>query len=98
MVRLFVLAGSVLLTKDSVRNQITVYVYSSSFDNIIGIYTSDDSVDESRLFICERHALADLMEGLKTPCSCGMSSNPWTVDSIIQLQEPGWGRMDDHSR
>jgi hypothetical protein len=49
-----------------------------------GIYTGDDSVDDSKLFVCEWHALTDLLEGLKIPCSCGMSSNPWTVDSAVQ--------------
>ena len=40
--------------------------------------------DDIKLFICERQALSDLLEGLKTSCSCGMSSNPWALDSTIQ--------------
>ena len=49
------------------------------------MYTGDDSGDDSKLFICERHALTDLLQGLKVPCSCGMASNPWTLDSTIQV-------------
>ena len=50
-----------------------------------GMYAGDSHVDDSKLFICGRHALSDLREGLKTPCVCGMASNPWTMDSTIQV-------------
>ena len=38
-----------------------------------------------RQFICERHAYVDLLDGLKTPCSCGMSSHPWVLDTVVQV-------------
>ena len=51
----------------------------------VGMYADDDCPDDSKLFICERHAFADLLDGLKTPCSCGMSSHPWVLDSVVQV-------------
>ena len=50
-----------------------------------GMYTDDDDTDDSSLFICERYALTDLLDGLKTPCTCGMAKNPWMLDSTIQV-------------
>ena len=50
-----------------------------------GMYSGDDNADDSSLFMCERHALTDLLDGLKAPCSCGMIRSPWTLDSIIQV-------------
>ena len=52
---------------------------------IIGIYTSDSSEDDQHLFVTEMHAFSDLLTGLNTPCSCGMSLHPWTVESVIQV-------------
>ena len=49
------------------------------------MYCGDSHVDDSKLFICERHAMSDLLEGLKIPCICGMASNPWTLESTIQV-------------
>ena len=51
----------------------------------IGIYTADTTPADSKLFIGEYHALSDLLDGLKTPCSCGMSSHPWVMESVIQV-------------
>ena len=51
----------------------------------IGIYTADTTPADSKLFIGEYHALPDLLDGLKTPCSCGMSSHPWVMESVIQV-------------
>ena len=31
------------------------------------------------------HCLLDLLTGLSTPCPCGVTGSPWTVDSIIQV-------------
>ena len=48
------------------------------------MYGGDDKTDDSKLFICERYALTDLLQGLKSPCSCGMSSSPWALESTVQ--------------
>ena len=53
---------------------------------VLGMYSGDEDVDDSNLFICERHALTDLLDGLKAPCSCGTTRNPWTLDSTIQVR------------
>ena len=51
----------------------------------IGMYHGDEDVSDSKLFICEQYAFSDLLKGLKTPCVCGMASNPWIVDSSVQV-------------
>ena len=51
-----------------------------------GMYSGDEVVDDSSLFICERHALTDLLDGLKALCSCGTTRNPRTLDSTIQVR------------
>ena len=52
----------------------------------VGMYADDNCPDDSKLFIRERHAFVDLLDGLKTPCSCGMLSHPWVLDSVVQVR------------
>lgn len=44
------------------------------------IYTGDDCAEDSELFACEHHTLSDF--------SCGMSSNPWIMESAVQVMHP----------
>ena len=53
---------------------------------LIGIYTGDVSPDDQALFITERHTLVDLLGGLSSACSCGMTRNPWILESVIQVR------------
>ena len=46
----------------------------------VGIYTGDVSSEEGGLFVVEKGCFSDLLEGLYTPCSCGLVFNPWRVD------------------
>ena len=48
----------------------------------VGVYTGDSAPADSHLFI---HTLTDLLDGMKTPCACGMSSHPWIIDSSVQV-------------
>ena len=50
-----------------------------------GIFTGDETQDDSKLFLCERHCFTDLLQGLGTPCSCGLSNKPWIVESLVQV-------------
>ena len=65
--------------------------YSANINNCYvmpcmeGMHSGDDNADDSSLFMCERHALTDLLDILKAPCSCDMIHSPWTLDSIIQV-------------
>ena len=47
--------------------------------------STDTTPADSKLFIGKYHSLSDLLDGLKTPCSCGMSSHPWVMESVIQV-------------
>ena len=45
-------------------------------------YTGDSAPTDSHHFICEYHTLTDLLDGMKTPCACGMSTHPWIIDFL----------------
>ena len=62
---------------------ITLNIHASSIN--IGIYCGDSHVVDSKLLIREQDPMSDLLEGLKTPCICGMASNPWALESTIQM-------------
>lgn len=50
------------------------------------MYIGDDSQSDAQsLFITERHTFTDLMEGLASPCPCGMTRNPWMLESLTQV-------------
>ena len=51
----------------------------------VGVYTEDSAPTDSNLFICEYHTLTDLLDGMKSPCACGMSTHPWIIDSSVQV-------------
>jgi hypothetical protein len=50
-----------------------------------GVYAGDSTSTDSQLFICEYHALTDLLTGIKTPCTCGVSTHLWIIDSLVQV-------------
>ena len=60
-------------------------VAMQSFLRNSGIYTGDSNPEDKQFFVAERHCLLDLLTGLSTPCPCGVTGSPWTVDSIIQV-------------
>ena len=52
------------------------------------MYTGNDSPgSEPSLFVTEKQCFQDLVSGLGTPCSCGMTRNPWVLESVIQVCE-----------
>ena len=56
----------------------------------VGVYTGDSAPTDSKLFICEYHTLTDLLDGMKSPCGCGMSTHPWIIDSSVQVYTSGF--------
>ena len=38
------------------------------------------------MFVTERCCFSDLIDGLYSPCSCGMSVKTWALESIIQVR------------
>ena len=67
----------------------TRYMYSctivSTCTCATGVYAGDSTSTDSQLFICEYHALTDLLNGMKTPCTCGVSTHLWIIDSLVQV-------------
>lgn len=62
---------------------------------LLGIYTGSSNLKEEAAFLTERYCLTDLVQGLKTPCPCGRTCNPWAVESIVQVS---WVEPDPHSK
>ena len=50
-----------------------------------GVYSGDTTPTDQDCFLMERHCLHDLLAGLNSACSCGMVSNPWCLDSSVQV-------------
>ena len=63
---------------------------SFSYCNIyLGIYVGvGPTPEDEAAFLTERHCLTDLLEGMKSPCPCGISHNAWTLSSVVQVR-PG---------
>ena len=49
-----------------------------------GMFTGDSSPDDKLSFVTERHCFLDLLTGLASPCSCGVTGSPWSLDSVTQ--------------
>lgn len=54
---------------------------------IIGVYVyvSDEHHEGQALFVTERCRFSDLVEGLSSPCPCGLTVKLWVVESVIQV-------------
>ena len=37
--------------------------------------------EEEEAFLTEKHCFTDLLDGMKTPCPCGISHNAWLLSS-----------------
>ena len=35
--------------------------------------------------LTERCCFSDLVEGLSSPCPCGLTVKPWTIESVVQV-------------
>ena len=51
----------------------------------IGGYVSDEHQEDQALFVTEECCFSDLVEGLSSPCPCGLTIKPWAVESIKQV-------------
>lgn len=52
-----------------------------------GMYTDGASSEEQSFFVTERNCFSDLVEGLGTPCPCGMMRAPWVLESVVQVHK-----------
>ena len=46
----------------------------------------DDHPEDQALFVTERCCLSNLVEGLASPCPCGLTIKPWALESDIQVR------------
>ena len=46
----------------------------------------DDHPEDQALFVTERCCLSNLVEGLASPCPCGLTIKPWALESVIQVR------------
>ena len=53
----------------------------------VGAYTGDVHPwpADGRIFATEWTTFGDLIDGLATPCPCGLSRGPWSLESIVQV-------------
>lgn len=45
----------------------------------------DEHHEDQALFVTERCCFSDLVEGLSSPCPCGLTTKPWAVESVMQV-------------
>ena len=57
---------------------------SNAWHCCTGVYTHDDSPSNQSMLLTERHCFADLVTGLSSPCPCGMTRVPWTLEDFVQ--------------
>ena len=53
----------------------------------IGVYISDEHPEDQALFVTERCCFSDLVEGLSSPCPCGLTIKPWALESVMQVSK-----------
>ena len=51
----------------------------------IGVYISDEHCEDQALFVTERCCFSDLVEGLSSPCPCGLTVKPWALEAVMQV-------------
>ena len=49
------------------------------------MFKGNDSQDDEKVFLTERHCFSDLLEGVTSPCICGMTRKAWMVESLVQV-------------
>ena len=49
------------------------------------MFTGNETPVDEFAFLSERYCLSDLVVGLRTPCPCGRTNNPWNMESVVQV-------------
>ena len=78
------------VTKSFMRNGGRLYQYFKEPYSMLtsffkGVFTDDGCSDDDFLFIAERYRLTDLINGLASPCDCGLTRSPWIIESLVQV-------------
>ena len=60
----------------------------SCFIFFLGVFVGNvgQNREDEASFLTERYCLDDLLEGLKSPCPCGISHNAWQLNSVVQVR------------
>ena len=59
--------------------------YFQVYIHHIGVYISDEHCEDQALFVTEKCSFSDLVEGLSSPCPCGLAIKPWALEAVTQV-------------
>ena len=58
--------------------------YFQVYIHHIGVYISYEYREDQAMFVTERCCFSYLVEGLSSPCPCGLMIKPWALESVTQ--------------
>ena len=73
------------LSNSGMNTHITVTLYVSILFPI-GVYVGDKAPEDQALFLTEKCCFTDLLDSVFSPCSCGMTTKAWVIESMIQVR------------
>ena len=50
-----------------------------------GVYVGDEHPEDQAMFVSEKCCFTDLVNGLSSPCLCGLTMKPWQLESVTQV-------------
>ena len=50
-----------------------------------GVYVGDEHPEDQAMFVSEKCCFTDLVNGLSSPCWCGLTMKPWQLESATQV-------------
>ena len=68
-----------------VRNKLFMLL-ACSFKWCLGVYAGDKCPEDQAIFVTEKCCFADLVNGLSSPCLCGLTMKPWELESVTQVK------------
>ena len=67
-----------------VRNKLLILLAHPSSISI-GVYVDDECPEDQAMFVTEKCCFTDLVNGLSSPCLCGLTMKPWQFESVTQV-------------
>ena len=49
------------------------------------MYVGDEHPEDQAMFVSEKCCFTDLVNGLSSPCLCGLTMKPWQLESVTQV-------------
>ena len=49
------------------------------------VYVGDESPEDQAMLVTEKCCFRDLVDGLSSPCQCGLTMRPWQLESLTQV-------------